>query len=145
MFNLRVYALFIKDGKVLLTDEFRFGTAFTKFPGGGMEFGEGTIDALRRELREEMDLEVGALEHVYTTDFFQPSAFHQKNQIISIYYRVLQWEENNIQSSAIPFDFEPREEAQSFRWFPIDENLQAELTFPIDQKVAALLLEKYRT
>lgn len=144
MFNLRVYALFLKDGKVLVTDEYRFGIAFTKFPGGGMEFGEGTLDALRRELREEMSLEVGDLEHVYTTDFFQPSAFHQKNQIISIYYRVLDWDENQIKTSEIPFDFELKEEAQSFRWLPIHALLEAELTFPIDKKVAKMLCEKFR-
>jgi 8-oxo-dGTP pyrophosphatase MutT (NUDIX family) len=51
MFNIRVYGLVIRQGKVLLTDEIRFGIPMTKFPGGGLKPGEGTVDCLRREMR----------------------------------------------------------------------------------------------
>ena len=41
-FNLRVYAFIINDKhEVLLSDEYEFGTFFTKFPGGGVKYGEG--------------------------------------------------------------------------------------------------------
>ena len=43
-FNIRVYGLWIREGRILVTDEFRLGTFMTKFPGGALEFGEGTID-----------------------------------------------------------------------------------------------------
>ena len=39
----------------------------TKFPGGGMEFGEGTIDCIKRECMEEFGEEVevtGVAEHI---------------------------------------------------------------------------------
>ena len=36
-FNVRVYGLCIKQGKILITDEIRGGTKMTKFPGGGLE------------------------------------------------------------------------------------------------------------
>jgi 8-oxo-dGTP diphosphatase len=73
---------------LLVSDEFIRGGYFTKLPGGGLEFGEGTRDCLRREFMEETGLEVEVCEHIYTTDFFQISAFNNKDQIISIYYRV---------------------------------------------------------
>src|SRR6266487_1963876 len=89
MFNIRVYGILINEEKqVLVADEFIRGKYFTKFPGGGLELGEGTRDCLKREFREEMDLEVEAGEHIYTTDFFLASAFNPNHQIISIYYLV---------------------------------------------------------
>ena len=45
MFNIRVYGILINDAKqVLVSDEYIRGTYITKFPGGGLEFGEGTRD-----------------------------------------------------------------------------------------------------
>ena len=50
-FNIRVYGFLLDDGRVLVTDEFRLGIYMTKFPGGGLHFGEGTVDCLKRELQ----------------------------------------------------------------------------------------------
>src|SRR5688500_9359534 len=87
MFNIRVYGILINDkNQVLVSDEFIRGNYYTKFPGGGLEPGEGTRDCLKREFKEEMDLEVEVGDHIYTTDFYQVSAFNPAHQIISIYY-----------------------------------------------------------
>src|SRR6185295_18579844 len=89
MFNLRVYGILLGENKqVLVSDEYIRGGYYTKFPGGGLEFGEGTLECLVREFQEEINLEVEVVEHIYTTDFFQISAFDNKSQIISIYYLV---------------------------------------------------------
>ncbi len=81
--------LLINEQKqILVSDEFIRGKYYTKFPGGGMELGEGTRDCLKREFKEEMDLDVQVEEHIYTTDYFQMSAFNPEHQIISIYYFV---------------------------------------------------------
>src|SRR5215471_7117028 len=86
-FTIRVYGiLFDENKRVLLSDEFIRGDYFTKFPGGGMEFGEGTRDCLHREFKEETGLDVTVGEHIYTTDYYQQSAFNPNDQIISIYY-----------------------------------------------------------
>src|SRR3954471_3109968 len=87
MFNIRVYGILIGENKqVLVSDEFIRGDYFTKFPGGGLEFGEGTRDCLKREFKEETGLAITVGEHIYTTDYYQVSAFNKKDQIISIYY-----------------------------------------------------------
>ena len=87
MFNLRVYGIYINEQhQILVSDEYIRGQYFTKFPGGGVELGEGTRDCLKREFREEMNLKIEVEEHIYTTDFFQPSVFKNGDQIISIYY-----------------------------------------------------------
>ncbi|WP_431209304.1 NUDIX domain-containing protein [Puia sp. P3] len=103
MFNLRVYGLLINDNKqVLVSDEFIRGGYYSKFPGGGLEFGEGTRDCLKREFKEEMDLNVEVTDHLYTTDFFQMSAFNPEHQIISIYYYVRALEPIKVPSGPNP-------------------------------------------
>src|SRR3954470_4995518 len=87
-FNVRVYGLLLDDQqRILISDEEEYGIRFTKFPGGGLEYGEGLIDALKREFIEECNAEIEVLEHIYTTDFFVKSAFND-SQIISVYYLV---------------------------------------------------------
>ena len=77
MFNVRVYGILINEAKqVLVSDEYIRGAYITKFPGGGLEFGEGTRDCLQREFMEEMNLKVAVGNHLYTTDHFQLSAFN---------------------------------------------------------------------
>ena len=49
-FTIRVYGIMLDDEKgVLITDEFENGKRFSKFPGGGLELGEGIRDCLLRE------------------------------------------------------------------------------------------------
>src|ERR1700761_2378641 len=87
-FNVRVYGILINDdNQVLISDEEEYGMRFTKFPGGGLEPGEGLIDGLKREFVEECDAEIEVLEHFYTTDFYVKSAFND-SQVISVYYTV---------------------------------------------------------
>ena len=89
LFNIRIYGLLLDNQqRLLVSDEFIKGNFFTKLPGGGLEIGEGTRDCLKREFKEETGLDVEIGKHIYTTDFFQISAFNNKDQIISIYYWV---------------------------------------------------------
>src|SRR3984957_15003342 len=110
MFNLRVYGVLLgPNNEVLVSDEFIRGEYITKFPGGGLEFGEGTRDCLKREFKEELDLEVEVGEHIYTTDFFQMSAFNNQQQIISIYYYAKALEPIKAPLRTKPFDFDERQ------------------------------------
>src|SRR3954462_4666105 len=112
MFNIRVYGILIGENKqVLVSDEFIRGGLYTKFPGGGLEFSEGTRDCLKREFKEEMDLEVQVTEHLYTTDFFQMSAFNPEHQIISIYYYVKALEPIRCPVRNSEFDFDEHQMA----------------------------------
>ena len=58
MFNVRIYGLLIHSGHLLAVEEPFQGKKIVKLPGGGLEFGEGTIDALHREFKEELNVEV---------------------------------------------------------------------------------------
>src|SRR6476660_4673609 len=106
-FNIRVYGVLInQQSQVLVSDEYIRGKYYTKFPGGGMELGEGTRDCLKREFKEEMNLEVKIEDHIYTTDYFQMSAFNPEHQIISIYYFVKALEPITVPLRNKEFDFD---------------------------------------
>ncbi|MFX5510116.1 NUDIX domain-containing protein, partial [Acinetobacter baumannii] len=93
------------------SDEFIRGQFYTKLPGGGLEIGEGTRDCLAREFKEETGLTVTIGKHIYTTDFFQISAFNNKDQIISIYYEVIANDISGLHTKISPFDFTPEQVA----------------------------------
>ena len=148
-FNVRVYGILIDSSKrVLVADEFIRGHFVTKFPGGGLEYGEGTRDCLKREFLEETGLDVTIGEHIYTTDFYQQSAFNPNDQIISIYYQVNTAESGSLQTQTTVFNFEPsaisdpQGEAEVFRWIDWNDFNSNILTLPIDKIVADLLKKK---
>ena len=140
-FNVRVYGLLINDrNEILISDEQDYGMCFSKFPGGGLEHGEGLIDGLKREFVEECNVEVEVLSHFYTTDFYIKSAFND-SQIISVYYMVKNVSPLNLAFKAIAFDFDEEGEVlQSFRWVSMNDIRPDDMTFPIDQYVVKLLI-----
>lgn len=148
MISLRVYGIMIdEDGKVLVSDEFIRGGYYTKFPGGGLEVGEGTRDCLRREFMEEMGLRVEVGRHIYTTDFYQMSAFDHTKQIISIYYEAKALEPIAVPLRDRPFHFDDSQlevyartgETETFRMIRWEDFSPESVTLPIDKVVVGIL------
>lgn len=148
MFNIRVYGILMNEHKqVLVSDEYIRGMYVTKFPGGGLEFGEGTRDCLKREFMEEMNLKVKVTEHIYTTDFYQESAFKAGHQIISIYYYAEALESITVPLRTKIFDFDEQQlktyektgETETFRFVNWEDFSDESVTLPIDKIVAKLL------
>jgi 8-oxo-dGTP diphosphatase len=151
LFNVRVYGILIdSQNRLLVSDEFIRGNYITKLPGGGLEIGEGTRDGLAREFMEEANLEVIVGEHFYTTDFFQISAFNNKDQIISIYYLVHSDKTDTIIAKTKAFDFLPEQvaditgTAEHLRWIPLSALSEESMTLPIDKVAVKMLLDKQR-
>lgn len=148
-FNIRVYGILVDNRKrVLLSDEYIRGAFFTKFPGGGLEFGEGTRDCLKREFKEETGLDVEIGGHIYTTDFFQKSAFNNNDQIISIYYFV-HGDASQLATKTTRFDFlphqtsDPEGEAEIFRWIEWKNLDEAMMDLPIDKLVVQMIKREH--
>ncbi|HUR67194.1 MAG TPA: NUDIX domain-containing protein [Chitinophagaceae bacterium] len=147
-FNIRVYGVLINEKKqVLVSDELVRGAYITKFPGGGLEFGEGTRDCLKREFLEEMNLKIEVGEHIYTTDHFQLSAFNPEHQIISIYYLVGPLADIKVPLRSKPFDFDEEQlkvyeatgETETFRFINWNDLSPEAFTLPIDKIVAGII------
>lgn len=147
-FNVRVYGILLNaENEVLLSDEYIRGEYITKLPGGGLEFGEGTRECLKREFMEEMELEVEVGEHIYTTDFFQLSAFNAEHQIISIYYYAKALGPITAPLRTKPFEFDENQmaiyrekrEIETFRFVKWEDFGANSLSLPIDKYVAKRL------
>jgi len=137
MFNIRVYGIFVFNHRLLLSKEYFQNTNITKFPGGGLKYGEGILDCLIREVKEELGQELLNPKHFYTCDFFQASAFHSNQQIISIYYTAQLPHPDQIKLN------ESTEETgakiESVEWKLLERISKSEFTFPIDQEVFSML------
>jgi ADP-ribose pyrophosphatase YjhB (NUDIX family) len=139
-FNVRVYGLLINNNnEILLSDEQLNGFQFTKFPGGGVELGEGLITALKREFLEECNLKIEVTDHFYTTDFYEKSVFND-SQVISIYYLVKPLEKLKIAIKTSIFDFSDGVE-QTFRWVNLNVLKAKDVTFKTEKKVISILLK----
>jgi 8-oxo-dGTP diphosphatase len=137
-FVVRVYGVYHHPlSGFLISDERVNGMEITKFPGGGLEFGEGTRDCLKREMMEETGFEFNVLDHIYTTDFFVPSAFNGNLQVISIYYKMEPVDAEAFYKTGFSaFDNPP---LQVFRWIPADQISPDVFSLVIDQHVGSLL------
>lgn len=138
-FNLRVYGLLLHQGAVLVTDETIAGQRITKFPGGGLEFGEGPMDCLVREVKEELDADAVRLTHFYTTGHFQQSAYRRQDQLISIYYTFELADPAALRVGVEPFG--ANEDGREWcRWLPIGPAAMAQVRLPIDRLVMGMLI-----
>lgn len=148
-FTLRAYGLLLHgrgelaEPHVLVADELIKGQRITKFPGGGLEYGEGLKDCLVREIREEIGVEAFDVEHFYTTDFFQQSSFHSTQmQVVSVYFTFRVQYPERIPVVEVPFNglIGPQDQ-EVFRWLKLEGSLEEELSLPIDRVVWKLLRE----
>lgn len=139
-FNVRVYGILEWEEQVLLIHEKIGDFHFTKFPGGGLELGEGLADGLIREFMEEAGLPVEINRHIYTTDFFQQSMFHSTDQLIAVYFKVNALADPG-KIRLDEFEIENEGMIEQLRFFWVNKNdLTPDLvTFPIDKKVIELL------
>lgn len=140
--TVRVYGLYRKDGThLLLCDEVLGQLKVTKFPGGGLIPGEGLLDCLKREWKEETGAELHQVSHLYTTDFFVRSAFDPQAQVICVYYRVIDSDPIVAPVSNQP-DFR-MPGSRLLRWHPLAELDPRQLYFQTDQTALREFLRKH--
>ncbi len=153
MFSIRVYGILINQAKeVLVSDEYIRGNYYTKFPGGGLEIGEGTRDCLQREFMEEMNLKVAVGDHIYTTDIYQQSAFNAAHQIVSIYYFATALQPITVPLRTKLFDFdkkqlsiyEEKKQIETFRFIDWNNFSAESVTLPLDKIAAGIVKENFK-
>ena len=132
-FNIRVYGLILESGSILLSKELIMGEEVFKFPGGGLEYGEGLIDGLSREFEEEMGQKIYNVKHYYTTDFFQRSSFKLTDQLLSIYYT------GKLKQRVVNKINKPKKDQPVFIWEKLETLNEVKFKFPIDQLIVKKL------
>lgn len=131
--NVRIYAACVKDQKVFSLFEKYAGELLLKLPGGGLEYGEGTIECLRREFDEELNLKIKNIQHFYTQEDFVASRFRANEQLLTIYYTAdIEAEEAILLKDSNILKAE---------WVALDQDCP--FTLPVDKIVFGKLKEKY--
>jgi ADP-ribose pyrophosphatase YjhB (NUDIX family) len=140
-FTIRVYGILIHNNEVLLSLENIRGAHYLKFPGGGLEFGEGVLACLHREFREELDISIRVIKHFYTTEDYFSSAFSNEHQVLSLYYLVASDQVASI-TLGHPTEVEKltKNEDQLVYWCKLKKLNPLEFPLPIDRIVAEKLL-----
>lgn len=141
-FNIRVYGIWLKDNKILVSNENIDGFKMTKLPGGGLEFGEGPVECLIREFKEELAVDITVKQLVHTTESFVQSAFRKNEQVIAIHY----WAESNdeiaslttVQSTNLGGD-----NHHLFEWVNVNELDIEKFTFEMDKLALNRFLELF--
>lgn len=139
-FNVRVYGIIVHSGKILVSHERFKGKAFTKFPGGGVQLGEGVLDALIREFKEELNIEIIPSYLFHVTESLQVSSFYAEDQVIAIYYIVTSDEVNLIDTTKGKEEIE--EKGEVFEWVELSDFDKGILSFASDREAAGKLLDK---
>ena len=129
-FNIRVYAVCIENNKLLVIKEPFAGSIVNKLPGGGLEFGEGPVDCLKREFKEELNLEITDISPFYIQNHYIPSKINNNKQLVMLYFTCKIKDFNKIKILD--------ESIVEVNWISIDNQLILDL--PADQEMYEYLL-----
>lgn len=132
-FNVRVYAVCVKNGSLLTMVEPFIGKMVRKLPGGGLEFGEGPVDCLHREFMEELNVRIHVRSSFFIQEHFVPSLVKDNKQILMLYFLVdiINWEEHDIMDPVI----------QKAEWVPLTKDCP--LSLPVDKLMYEKLLTQF--
>lgn len=81
--RVRVAAIVVEDGRLLLVRHIKDGRSYWLLPGGGVDFGEAAGEALAREVREETGLEIRVRDLVFANDSIPPDGHRH---IVNLYF-----------------------------------------------------------
>ncbi|MEG1020734.1 MAG: NUDIX domain-containing protein [Myroides sp.] len=131
-FNIRVYALCIVNNEILTLKEPFAGNMVVKLPGGGLEFGEGTADCLKREFKEELNLEITVGDAFYIQEDFVQSLSKDGKQLLTLYFFATIIDLHNLEIID--------KNIQEVNWIPLTANNP--FTLPVDKIVFNKLQSK---
>ena len=120
-----VAAIIIKDGHVFATQRgYGEWQGWWEFPGGKMEAGESPQEALRREIKEELDAEVSVGELLETVEWDYPN-FHLTMHcfVCSLLSESLHLNEHEAAA------WLTHETLKSVKWLPADEILLDKIAY----------------
>lgn len=119
-FKHSVKAIIIKDGKLLVVSVDYGRGRYCKLPGGGHEWGETMEEALIRECKEELNLEVKPLRLVLARDYIAKN-HEQLFDLDCFHLAELMFECAVADFAALANGTEPDSSEQKIKWLALDE------------------------
>lgn len=127
VFSYRVGGILIHDGKVLLQQ--CDGDESYAVPGGHVNFGETSMDAIVREFKEETEVDVKPERLLWIGELFFPRDTRPCHQVC-MYFLVTLCDETQIKSGSSFFAWDELEREKvnlKFSWIPLAELRNIEL------------------
>lgn len=112
--------IFNGSGQVLMIRTRKWSNLWG-IPGGKIKFGERAEDALRREIKEETDLDITDIEFVLVQDCIHSPEFYRDAHFVLLNYRCRTANASPVQLN---------EEAQECHWVTVEEALGMALNRP---------------
>lgn len=81
--RIRVAAVIVQEGKILLVRHVKDGKTYWLVPGGGVDYGESLAEAVARELKEEACLDIRVGELILANDSIPPD---KSRHIVNLYF-----------------------------------------------------------
>ena len=85
--RLRIAGVFVRDNKILLVKHRKNGLEYYLLPGGGQEPGESSIDALIREWKEELNLDIKPGQFLFCGESVPPQNL-SRSQVMQLVFAV---------------------------------------------------------
>src|SRR3989338_3788711 len=111
--------IFNKKNKILFVKSNKWKGQYG-IPAGKVHYGEKVIDGLRREIKEETDLDVYGIKFLLRQEIINPKDFFKKSHFVSF---------NHI-CKAKSMNVKLNNEAQSYKWVTAENALKLELNKP---------------
>ena len=112
--------IFNAAGEVLMVRTHKWSNLWG-IPGGKIKWGEASEDALRREIKEETNLEIAGIEFVLVQDCIHSKEFYRDAHFILLNYTCRCAGEPHVRLN---------DEAREFRWVTMEHALRMEINQP---------------
>jgi phosphoglycolate phosphatase len=124
--------IFNRGGEVLMLRTHKWSNLWG-IPGGKTKFGETSTDALRREVKEETNLEISDIRFVLVQDCIHSKEFYRDAHFVLLNYTCVCTGNTDVRLN---------DEANDYRWVTPEAGLKMELNTPTRILVEAVLAGK---
>ena len=83
--RVRVAGILIEDDKILLIEHLKKDRRYWLVPGGGVDWGESTAEALIREYKEETNLDISVEKFLFLSETIAPD---KQKHVINLYFQI---------------------------------------------------------
>ncbi len=124
--------IFNNKGELFLTKSDRWDNKYV-MPGGHVEYGEIIIEALKREMKEETNLDINEIEFLGFKELLNlEQDFYKDRHMVSL----------NFKCKALNNEVILTEEAQEYIWVSIDEVLSLDLYSIVREEIKKHFIKK---
>ncbi len=83
--RVRVAGILIENDRILLIEHLKKNKRYWLVPGGGVDWGESTAEALIREYKEETNLDIDVDKFLFLSETIAPD---KQKHVINLYFQV---------------------------------------------------------